>query len=81
MSRMKEDLLTFSQDLHSSFQPRTATRNRARTSYAETPTTPYICIIGAGLAGLRCAEILASGGAKVTILEGRDRIGGRVSYR
>lgn len=39
----------------------------------------HICIIGAGVAGLRCAEILSKRGMQVTILEGRDRIGGRVS--
>jgi phytoene dehydrogenase-like protein len=39
---------------------------------------PHIGIIGAGVAGLRCADILTQHGAKVTILEGRDRIGGRV---
>ena len=72
--------------------------------------TPHICIIGAGVAGLRCADVLlrskcgsvtgsgrgsddedGSGegkkeeneererGLKLTVLEGRDRVGGRVS--
>lgn len=40
---------------------------------------PHVCIVGAGFAGLRCADILTQKGLKVTILEGRDRIGGRVS--
>ncbi|KAH7132347.1 hypothetical protein B0J11DRAFT_224632 [Dendryphion nanum] len=40
---------------------------------------PHVCIVGAGLAGLRCADILLNHGVKVTILEGRNRIGGRVS--
>ena len=40
---------------------------------------PHICVVGAGIAGLRCAEILSKRGMQVTILEGRDRIGGRVS--
>lgn len=39
---------------------------------------PHVGIVGAGLAGLRCADILLKHGVKVTILEGRDRIGGRV---
>lgn len=39
---------------------------------------PHVAVIGAGLAGLRCADILLSRGFKVTILEGRDRIGGRI---
>lgn len=35
-------------------------------------------IVGAGLAGLRCADVLLDRGFRVTILEARDRIGGRV---
>jgi phytoene dehydrogenase-like protein len=34
--------------------------------------------VGAGVAGLRCADVLLQHGAKVTIMEGRDRVGGRV---
>lgn len=30
------------------------------------------------VSGLRCAEVLIKKGVKVTILEGRDRVGGRV---
>lgn len=37
-----------------------------------------MAIIGAGLAGLRCADILLSHGFKVTVIEGRDRVGGRL---
>ena len=40
---------------------------------------PHICVVGAGISGLRCATILARKGLKVTILEARDRVGGRVS--
>lgn len=40
---------------------------------------PHICVVGAGVSGLRCAAILAEKGIKVTILEGRNRVGGRVS--
>ena len=40
----------------------------------------HVGIIGAGLAGLRCAEVLVEEGLKVTIIEARDRLGGRVSF-
>ncbi|KAI9786714.1 MAG: hypothetical protein M1816_007855 [Peltula sp. TS41687] len=39
---------------------------------------PHVCIVGAGMTGLRCAEVLIKHGMKVTIVEGRDRIGGRI---
>lgn len=42
-------------------------------------TKPHVAIIGAGFAGLRCADVLLKSGAKVTIYEARDRVGGRVS--
>jgi monoamine oxidase len=37
-----------------------------------------VLVIGGGLAGLAAAERLVGGGAKVTLLEARDRLGGRV---
>jgi monoamine oxidase len=37
-----------------------------------------VIIIGAGAAGLMAARELARAGKKVTILEARDRIGGRI---
>ena len=39
---------------------------------------PRVCVIGAGVAGLRCSEILLDAGVDVTLLEARDRVGGRV---
>jgi len=37
-----------------------------------------VIVIGAGLSGLNAALLLESAGMNVTVLEGRDRIGGRV---
>ena len=39
---------------------------------------PRVCIIGAGVSGLRCAAVLIAHSYEVTIIEARDRIGGRV---
>lgn len=39
---------------------------------------PDIIILGAGLAGLRAAQILSAAGKNVTVLEANDRVGGRV---
>ncbi|PYH45497.1 flavin monoamine oxidase family protein [Aspergillus saccharolyticus JOP 1030-1] len=39
---------------------------------------PRVAILGAGFAGLRCADILIQNGAQVTLFEARDRLGGRV---
>lgn len=46
---------------------------------APAVTTPKrILIIGAGLAGLACARELSRQGHTPTVIEGRDRIGGRI---
>ena len=37
-----------------------------------------VCVIGAGISGLRAAELLTTAGFEVTVLEARDRIGGRI---
>lgn len=41
---------------------------------------PHVAVIGAGMAGLRCADILIQNGVKVTLFEARNRVGGRVCY-
>ena len=37
-----------------------------------------VAIVGGGLAGLRCADLLVARGVDVVVLEARDRVGGRV---
>ncbi|KAL8917579.1 MAG: hypothetical protein Q9208_007862 [Pyrenodesmia sp. 3 TL-2023] len=41
--------------------------------------TPHICVVGAGVSGLRCATVLLENSYEVTIIEGRNRIGGRIT--
>ncbi|MFM9033175.1 MAG: FAD-dependent oxidoreductase [Mycobacterium sp.] len=43
-----------------------------------TGRTADVLVIGAGIAGLRAAEVLTSRGRRVVVLEARDRIGGRI---
>jgi heterodisulfide reductase subunit A-like polyferredoxin len=51
-----------------------------RQNTCATSAPAHVCIVGAGISGLRCAELLLENGFEVTILEARDRIGGRVSW-
>ena len=39
---------------------------------------PRVCVVGGGMAGLRCAQILSEKGLKVSLFEARSFIGGRV---
>lgn len=39
---------------------------------------PKVIVVGAGFAGLACADELAAAGYPVTVVEARDRVGGRV---
>jgi monoamine oxidase len=42
------------------------------------PANPDVIIIGAGASGISAATALASAGLSITLLEARDRIGGRI---
>ncbi|KAH7050245.1 hypothetical protein B0J12DRAFT_573396 [Macrophomina phaseolina] len=39
---------------------------------------PHVCVVGAGVSGLRCADVLLQAGLRVTVLEARRRVGGRL---
>jgi monoamine oxidase len=52
---------------------------RAQSSgTARRPSVQRVVVVGAGLAGLSAAHELAGAGAAVTLVDARDRIGGRV---
>src|ERR1700761_3733834 len=45
------------------------------------PEEAEVIVIGAGMAGLAAARALAERGVRVTVLEARERVGGRVFTR
>lgn len=52
---------------------------RAATALADVAAEgERVFVIGAGIAGARAARFLADAGFSVTVIEGRDRIGGRI---
>lgn len=69
MSETREELRQRLDDKHAKMLRQTLARSR-RIS---------VGIVGAGFAGLRCADLLTQYGMNVTILEARDRLGGRVA--
>jgi monoamine oxidase len=53
-----------------------------RVARAQRASSPRVVVIGAGFAGLAAAYELSRAGADVTVLEARNRVGGRVlSFR
>ena len=50
----------------------------AQFAEPKLPTGLSVIVVGAGVSGLHAALLLERMGARVTVLEGRDRIGGRI---
>lgn len=55
----------------------TEARLRPRPAWI-TGRAPRVVVVGAGPAGLSAARVLKNAGVEVTVLEARDRVGGRV---
>lgn len=55
---MQQDLLLRTEGFISSIKQRRATRTRALLTTGNTLERPHLGIVGAGLAGLRCAGLL-----------------------
>ena len=73
-SKMKKDL-----QLHTAMtKSESSPQGGVRAATAQTRQI-HVAVVGAGFAGLRCADVLIQHGCKVTILEARDRLGGRVA--
>lgn len=70
-SRMMQDLSNYSEH----FVHRYKQRLEAKTG---NQLDLHVGVIGAGLAGLRCAQVLVEEGIRTTVIEARDRFGGRV---
>lgn len=79
ISWMDQDLADCSRDFRPLSQERDAGTSLDGLPRAKDGPALHVGVIGAGFAGLRCAEILLDHGVRVTVLEARDRLGGRVS--
>ena len=58
--------------------PSSSTRHHHRRWCTGTATTTRLIVVGAGISGLKAAYDLCSKGYSVTVLESRNRTGGRV---
>ena len=75
MSRMQRDLLSSPYD---GIAATKTSEDAMIRRMLPAGRVPHVCVVGAGMAGLRCADVLTKKGIRVTLLEARNRIGGRV---
>lgn len=73
-SRILEDLHSRKNYADQNVHP----RDMLKSAMATSKQALSVGIVGAGFAGLRCADVLLKRGVKVTIFEARNRVGGRV---
>ncbi|KAF1815026.1 FAD/NAD(P)-binding domain-containing protein [Eremomyces bilateralis CBS 781.70] len=77
MDKLHQDLLS-SRNYAGSAQ--SINERQRLTGHARDPARkPRVLIVGAGVSGLRCADVLLASGVDVTIYEARNRIGGRLA--
>ncbi|CAK7269895.1 hypothetical protein SEPCBS119000_003804 [Sporothrix epigloea] len=65
-------------DVYTVFSSTNHDRPLAERARSPGKESPHIGVVGGGIAGLRCADFLLQHGFRVTILEGRNRLGGRL---
>ena len=77
-SRIKQDLKGYSRGKSTLSASEVKPVTEATNARWKSGQRPHVCVVGAGVAGLRCAAVLTERGVNVTVLEARDRVGGRV---
>lgn len=55
-----------------------ASNSRAQAQSAKAAKRRHVLVVGAGMAGIKATHDLQKAGARVTLVEGRQRIGGRI---
>lgn len=76
MSRLKRDMPNHAH--YQSLAIDSADDLSKRRNFFAKKRKPHVVVVGAGVSGLRCADVLLQHGCRVTVLEARNRVGGRV---